>query len=43
MANRRMASDGSEADIDEEGGMSQIRGLKLAFTDPKVSMTTTLD
>ena len=36
VANRRMATDGSEADLDEEGGMSQMRGLKLAFTDPKV-------
>lgn len=36
VANRRMATDGSEADLDEKGGMSQMRGLKLAFTDPKV-------
>ena len=24
-----------EADVDEAGGMSQIRGIKLAFLDPK--------
>ncbi|HEX3642649.1 MAG TPA: hypothetical protein VHV10_15275 [Ktedonobacteraceae bacterium] len=36
MANRRMATDGSEADLDEEGGRSQLRGMKMAFTDPKV-------
>ncbi|KAK4540334.1 hypothetical protein LTR36_009291 [Oleoguttula mirabilis] len=35
IANRRMALDAAEADIDAEGGMSQIRGMKLAFTDPK--------
>ena len=38
MANRRMATDGSEADVDEAGGMSQLRGAKLAFTDIKVSL-----
>ena len=36
VANRRMATDGSEADIDEAGGRSQMKGLKAAFTDPKV-------
>ena len=36
VANRRMASDGSEADVDEAGGMSQLRGAKLAFMDIKV-------
>ncbi|KAH9822038.1 Major Facilitator Superfamily [Teratosphaeria destructans] len=35
LANRRMALDASEADLDEAGGMSQLRGMKLAFTDPK--------
>ncbi|KAK5124451.1 hypothetical protein LTR85_001668 [Meristemomyces frigidus] len=35
IANRRMALDAAEADIDQEGGMSQIRGMKLAFKDPK--------
>ncbi|KAF1978330.1 putative MFS transporter [Bimuria novae-zelandiae CBS 107.79] len=35
VANRRLALDAAEADIDEEGGMSQIRGMKLAFLDPK--------
>jgi len=32
---RRLAIDAAEADVDEAGGMSQIRGMKLAFTDPK--------
>lgn len=36
VANRRMAIDAAEADMDEAGGMSQIRGLKLAMLDPKV-------
>lgn len=36
MANRRMATDGSEADLDEAGAKSQLRGMKMAFTDPKV-------
>ncbi|KAK3663318.1 hypothetical protein LTR22_005976 [Elasticomyces elasticus] len=35
VANRRMAIDAADTDIDEAGGMSQIRGMKLAFTDPK--------
>ena len=35
IANRRMAVEAAEADVDEAGGMSQIRGLKLALTDPK--------
>ncbi|KAK3203134.1 hypothetical protein GRF29_112g362678 [Pseudopithomyces chartarum] len=35
VANRRLAIDAAEADVDEEGGMSQIRGMKLAFLDPK--------
>lgn len=35
VANRRLAIEASEADIDEEGGMSQLRGIKLALTDPK--------
>jgi MFS family permease len=38
VANRRLAIDAAEADIDEAGGMSQIRGMKLAFTDPKTYM-----
>lgn len=36
VANRRMAIDAAEADIDEAGAMSQLRGLKLAMKDPKV-------
>lgn len=32
---RRLAIDAAEADVDEAGGMSQIRGMKMAFTDPK--------
>ncbi|GAB7341279.1 hypothetical protein MBLNU457_7552t1 [Dothideomycetes sp. NU457] len=35
VANRRLAIDAAEADVDEAGGMSQIRGMKMAFTDPK--------
>lgn len=35
VASRRLALDAARADVDEEGGMSQIRGLKLAFTDIK--------
>ena len=37
MANRRMAIDAAEADIDVGGRMSYLRGAKLAFSDPKVS------
>lgn len=36
VANRRMAIDAAEADVDEAGGMSQIRGMVLALTDVKV-------
>jgi hypothetical protein len=35
VANRRLAIDAAEADVDPAGGMSQIQGLKLAFTDSK--------
>lgn len=35
VAVRRLAIDAAEADTDEAGGMSQIKGMKLAFTDPK--------
>lgn len=35
VANRRLALDAAEADVDEPGGMSQLRGIKLAFLDPK--------
>ncbi|PKY01152.1 permease of the major facilitator superfamily [Aspergillus campestris IBT 28561] len=35
VANRRMAIEAAEADIDEAGKMSQVKGLKLAFTDIK--------
>jgi len=35
VANRRLALDAAEADVDEPGGMSQVRGIKLAFLDPK--------
>ena len=35
VANRRLAIEAAEADVDEAGGMSQIKGLKLAFTDSK--------
>lgn len=34
VANRRLALE-AEADVDEAGGMSQLRGLKLAMTDVK--------
>lgn len=35
VAERRLAIDAAEADQDEKGGMSQIKGLKLAMTDIK--------
>lgn len=35
VANRRLAIEAAEADVDEKGGMSQIRGMKLSFLDPK--------
>ncbi|GAD98013.1 MFS transporter, putative [Paecilomyces variotii No. 5] len=35
VANRRLAIEAAEADVDEEGGMTQIRGIKLALTDVK--------
>ena len=35
VANRRMAIDAAEADVDEGGAMSQLKGIKLAMTDPK--------
>ena len=38
VANRRMAIEAAEADVDEPGGMSQWRGFKLAMIDPKTHM-----
>lgn len=35
VAERRLAIDAAEADRDESGGMSQLKGLKLAMTDIK--------
>ncbi|KAJ5676142.1 hypothetical protein N7462_009039 [Penicillium macrosclerotiorum] len=35
VAERRLAIEAAEADVDEEGGMSQLKGLKLAMTDIK--------
>lgn len=35
VANRRLAVDAAEADIDDGSGMSQMKGIKLALTDPK--------
>ena len=35
VANRRLAIEAAEADVDEKGGMSQVRGMVLAFKDPK--------
>ncbi|KAH9863675.1 hypothetical protein J1614_009607 [Plenodomus biglobosus] len=35
VANRRLALEAADADVDEEGAMSQIKGLKLALTDVK--------
>jgi len=34
VANRRLAIEAAEADVDEAGGMSQLRGFKLALMDP---------
>ncbi|KAJ5919832.1 hypothetical protein N7454_009667 [Penicillium verhagenii] len=35
VAERRLAIEAAEADVDEEGGMSQLKGLKMAMTDIK--------
>lgn len=35
MANRRLAIEAAEADVDVGGNMSHWTGAKLAFTDPK--------
>jgi hypothetical protein len=35
VAERRLAIEAAEADVDESGGMSQLKGLKLAMTDIK--------
>ncbi|KAF2487492.1 major facilitator superfamily domain-containing protein [Neohortaea acidophila] len=35
VANRRMAVDAAEADVDEPGSKQHAHGLKMAFTDPK--------
>ncbi|KAE8155276.1 major facilitator superfamily domain-containing protein, partial [Aspergillus avenaceus] len=35
VANRRLAIEAAEADVDEAGKMSQLKGLKLAFSDIK--------
>lgn len=35
VAERRLAIEAAEADVDEAGGMSQVKGLKLALTDIK--------
>ena len=35
VANRRLALEAAEADVDEEGAMPQWKGFKLAMTDPK--------
>ncbi|EFE38077.1 MFS transporter [Trichophyton verrucosum HKI 0517] len=35
VANKRLAVEAAEADVDVPGGMSQLRGLRLAMTDVK--------
>lgn len=35
VATRRLAIDAAEVDVDDEQAMSQLRGIKLALTDPK--------
>jgi len=35
VANRRLAVDAAEADVDAPGASSQLHGLKLAMTDIK--------
>ena len=35
IATRRLAMEAADADLDDEGAMSQIKGMKLAFQDPK--------
>jgi MFS family permease len=42
VANRRMAIDAADTDIDEAGGMTQIQGMKQAFTDPKTYLLAIL-
>lgn len=34
IANRRLAIEAAQADVDEAGGMSQLKGFKLAMMDP---------
>ncbi|EXJ74884.1 uncharacterized protein A1O5_01580 [Cladophialophora psammophila CBS 110553] len=43
IANRRMAIEAAEADLDQEMGMSQWQGLKLAFQDPKTYVLALAD
>lgn len=40
IANRRLAMDAAESDVDVKGGKTQINGLKLALSDPKVWVLT---
>lgn len=40
VAIRRLAIEAAEADIDEEGGVSQLNGLKMALTDIKTYLLT---
>jgi hypothetical protein len=43
VANRRMAIDAAETDLDEPGGMTHVTGMKFALTDPKVCLLLLLD
>ncbi|KAK5085352.1 hypothetical protein LTR05_004636 [Lithohypha guttulata] len=38
VANRRLAIEAAEADVDEAGGMSQLKGFKLAMKDPNTHL-----
>lgn len=40
VAIRRLAIEAAEADIDKEGGVSQLKGLKMALTDIKTYLLT---
>ena len=38
VANRRMAVEAAEVDVDEPGLKTQLKGFRLAFADPKTYM-----
>lgn len=40
VANRRLAIEAAEADVDEAGGMSQVKGFKVSVTSGKYQYLT---